>query len=219
LSTPARDDLWQRLIAMPRPSKVVDFPRTTPDGKPMGQIAMWVLSQSEQEEAAAAANNRALALIKNDKGEVPKDEAVKKGFADVYNNCAADEVLYRACRKVGQLDEAFFPSIQLLRTKLSVDEIGVLMSHYYTVQEELGPIVTNLTPPELNALIERLARSGEMFPLDLLSPGALKALVISMARRLTSSSTATSSPGEPPASDSSAVAPQANQDAPADASP
>ena len=197
------DDLWERLCAMPRPHKVVDFPRKDEKGEPIGQLAMWVLTQSEQEESAAQADKRARALMRTDKGEVPKDDEAKRGYNDLYANAAADEILYRACRKVGKLNEAFFPSPALMRSKLSVDEVGVLMSHYYTVQEELGPIVAHMSKEETDALVARIEKSGERFPLDLLSPGALRTLVISLVRHRASSSTDTSSPGEPQDSGSS----------------
>lgn len=200
-------DLWARLCEMPRPSKVVDFPRKGPDGEPVGKLAIWVLTQEEQSAAAAAAQNLTTKLVK----ESPKRGDVSQGYDDVYANVAAAELLFRACRKAGDITKPAFPSTEQLRTKFTVDEVGALLNHYYTVQSDLGPIVAQLSKEELDALVERIATSGERFPLDLLSPALLRSLAFSLACQLHASRTASSSPGSQPASEASA---QKSDDAP-----
>lgn len=196
-------DLWARLCQMPRPFKVVDFPRKGPDGEVIGKLAIWVLTQEEQTAAAAAAQALTTKIIK----ETPKAEEARKGYDDVYNNVAAAELLFRACRNASNPPESLslpaFPGTKDLREKLTVDEVGVLLNHYYSVMAELGPIVANLSEAELEALIERIARSGERFPLDLLSPEALRSLAFSLACLLRDLRKASSSPGSPPAGESS----------------
>jgi hypothetical protein len=194
----ALTDLWARICAMPRPHKVIDFPRKDPTtGEPIGQIAMWVLTQEEQEACAANANNKTRELIKSTKGEIPKDDDARDGQRDLYHNLAADEVLYRACRKVDDLKSSFFPSAALLRQYLSVDEVGVLISNYYSVQAELGPIVARMSAEEQEAFLARLQKSGDRFPLDSVSREELIRLLIFSVSRVPSSSTDTSSPGSP----------------------
>lgn len=196
-------DLWALLCEMPRPSKVVDFPRKGADGEPVGQIAIWVLTQEEQSAAAAAAQNLTQKLVK----DAPKRDDARAGYDDVYANVAAAELLFRACRKPGvpNLTQPAFPSTEALRSKLTVDEVGALLNHYYTVQADLGPIVAHMSQEELDALVEKIAKSGERFPLDLLSPALLRILAFSLACRLHALRTATSSSGSPPASDDSAT--------------
>jgi len=197
--TDVADNLWERLCAMPRPHKVVDFPRKDENGQWVGQLAIQVLTQGEQEEAAASADRRARALIIGEKGQMPKDDEAKRGYNDLYTNAAADEILYRACRTLDRKGP-FFPSPGHMRKQLSVDEVGLLMSSYYTVQEELGPIASRLTKEETDALIERIRKSGERHFLDFLSPDAARSLAFSLVFRLPSSPTDTSSPGTPPES-------------------
>jgi len=194
------DDLWEQLCAMPRPHKVVDFPRKKPDGEPVGQIAMWVLTQAEQEEAIASADRRARSLIRaaDEKGVVAKEGEVNLGFKDLYTNAVADEILYRACRKVGKLTEAFFPMAAAMRTKLTVDEVGLLMTTYWTVQDELGPLSSRMTIEETNAYLERLRKSGERHFLDSVTADGARDLVFTLVCRPSLLSTPTSSPGPQP---------------------
>lgn len=196
-------DLWALLCEMPRPSKLVDFPRKTPEGEPIGQVAIWVLTQEEQSAAAAAAQNLTQKLVK----DAPKREDARQGYDDVYANVAAAELLFRACRKAGNLTTPAFPSPEMLRTKLTVDEVGVLLNHYYTVQADLGPIVAHMSQEEMDALVEKIAVSGERFPLDSCSAALLRILAFTLACRLHVLQTAKSSSGSPPASAEPATEP------------
>jgi len=188
-------DYWIAIQQVPRPFRVVDFPRPDPaTGKPIAQMAVWVLTQEEQMLSAAAAEQFARRLMK----EVPKSDDARRGYDDLYNNAAAIEILFRACRRKDELDKPFFPAPELIRRTLTIDEVSVLMTHYLTAQAEMGPIVAHLSQEEMDALIKRLAEGGSRFPLDLLSSEALKTLAFSMACRLHSFSTVTSSVGLPP---------------------
>ena len=189
------DDLWAKITALPRPHRIVDFPRKTEDGEAICQVAIWVLSQEEQMAAASASEVLTRKLLGKD---VPRHEDAREGYHDVYQNAASIEVLFRACRHPEDLKRPFFPSPAQMRSALSIDEIGVLMNHYFSVQAEVGPIISRMTPEEVDAFVDALIRSGDRFPLDSLSPGQLRALVVSMAARMRSSSTDTSSPGSQP---------------------
>jgi hypothetical protein len=201
------DDLWERLCAMPRPNKPVDFPKFDPvTGKAYGQIRMWILRQDEIETAAATAGQRArraLAKIITDQQSkevagTPLGDAIDRvTYEELYSNIRACELLFRACRKMGDVNQPAFPSVDHMRAQLTSDEVGTLMSYYYTVQSELGPISASMTEADVDAWIERLAKSGERYPLGSLSQDALQKLTFSLAHRLSSSATATSSAGSP----------------------
>jgi hypothetical protein len=187
---------WDELIAIPRPSRVIDFPRKGPDGEPLTNLAMWVLTQQEMIEAAASAERFTRKAIK----DMPAANDAKTGYDNVYNSAATAEVLFRASRKADDLQSSFFPAVESVR-QLTGDEVGVLMNHYLTVQAELGPIVAHMTSEEMEAMIDQIAKSGSRFPLDLLSADTLKTLVLFSALRVASFSTATSSPGSLPVSE------------------
>lgn len=187
--------LFLQLSAMPRPFRVVDIPRTDPVTKEaVGQIAIQVLTQEEQMVCASAAEAFARKIIK----EVPKSNEASLGYEDLYKNAAAVEVLYRACRDKDDVKKPAFPSPGEMRRVMSADEIGVLMSHYFTVQSEVGPIMAHLSEAEEEAWIRVLGEGGSMLPLDRCSSGALKSLAFTLACRLHRSLTDTSSVGSQP---------------------
>jgi|SRR5215210_7474121 len=188
-------DLWAQITQVPRPHRLVDFPRRDPgSGEPMGKVALQVLTQEEQMTCAAAAEAFTRKIIK----EAPRQDEAKRGYDDVYNNAAAVEVLFRACRRTEDVTRPFFPAPAEIRKHLTADEVGVLMTNYFTVQTELGPIVAHLSSEEVDAWITRLVEGGSAYPLDLLSSDVLRTLVVGMASQLRAYATATSSPGSEP---------------------
>lgn len=197
--------LWLKLQEMPRPSRVVDFPRIGPDGSPVGSLAMWVLTQEEQMICSAAAEEFTRRVLKDGRKE-------ELGYDAVYSNAACVEILYRACRDPEDIKRPAFPTPKAIRETLTADECGRLFEHYLTVQLEVGPIVAHMSPEEMNAWVARIAEGGSAFPFDLLSSDVQKTLVLFMARRLASSPMATSSagspPGEPPTNEEPSLPPE-----------
>lgn len=192
-------DLFQKLTSAERPHRITDIPRKGPDGQPVAQVALVVLTQEEMNSAAAEAERRTRKLLGAD---VPKKEEAQAGYSDVYNNLAAVEILFRACRQVDDTKRNAFRTPQEIQTALTSDEVGVLFHAYLTVQQELGPIVARMDEDEINAWVRVLAEGGTADPLGLLSWGALTTLVSSMASRLHALQTASSSPGSPAENDS-----------------
>lgn len=191
-------ELWTLLSQMPRPWEVVDFPRIDPiTREPIGQVAIWVLSQEEQLAASAAADTVAKKILKERQAAGEHN----LGYEAVYNNEATVQVLHRACRDVKDLNRSAFPDASKLR-KLSVDEVSVLAVLYLQVQAKLGPIIATMSSEEERAWIGRLAEAGNVFPTASLSPREQERLMVSMARQLVSFWTATSSPGSAPESGS-----------------
>ena len=128
---------------------------------------------------------------------MPKSDEPRRGYDDTYNNQAACELLFRACRRIDDLALPFFPSPSAIRQNLTPDEVGTLFRSYLMVQTEIGPIIGHMSEDEITAYIKRLQEGGSVFPLALLSPDSLIALVLSMAKRLLPSATASISPGSP----------------------
>lgn len=207
-------ELWLQITQMPRPHRLVDFPRKDRvTGQPIGQIAIWVLTQEESMICQSAAEKFARNTLKEN---VPKQSDAQEGYANIYRNAAAVEVLWRACRRPEDLKQPAFPSPGEMRKLLTHDEVGVLMSHYNRVQTELGPYVTDMTAEELDAWIARLEEGGSRFFLDCLSSEVKEALIERLAFRLRSFSTDNGSHGEQPdvsLNDSSETTPEENVDA------
>lgn len=193
--------LFQELMAMPRPGRAVDIPRTNPaTGKPVGKVWMQILTEQEQMACAAAAEDVTRTLLKT----VPKAEESRRGYDAVYDNAAACELLFRACKDVTDPTHkrAFFPSPTQMRATLTSDELGVFVLSYQTVQAELGPILSTMPPEEVDAWVKVIGEGGSRLPFDLLSSGALKDLAFSLALRQWTSQTLTLSAGSPPESGS-----------------
>lgn len=179
---------------MPRPYKLVDYPRNGADGKPIGQVAIWVLTQEEQMVCSTEAER-----FTRDKLKGTEINRESFGYDAVYSNEACVQILFRACRDVNDIEgRTAFPTPSHIRQNLSAAECGALFQHYLTVQAELGPLASSLTEDEMDAWIKRIAEGGSAFPFDLLPSDLQRILALSMARRLHVSSTDTSSAGSQP---------------------
>lgn len=189
-------ELWRRLSELPRPHEIVDYPREH-EGKPVGQLAIQVLTQEEQTAAAVAAETTTRRLLKLAGKEVPRADEAKQGYVDTYDNECAVELLFRACRDPKDTTRPCFPSTGAIRSLVS-DEVGILVNLYHQVQARIGPIVSTMSDEEFDAWVELLATGASTYPLERLSWGARTDLAARMALLLWESRTGTSSSGSPP---------------------
>lgn len=193
--TIAPDALWIALQEMPRPQRVIDFPRRDPvTGETVGQVIVRVLTESEQMSAAAAAEEHTVKVMKN----APRRDAQSQGYDTIYNNESSVQLLFRAVLRLKPEGLPFFPSPQAMRDNLTNEEMGALVRTYLIVQRELGPIVSQMQAGEMNAWVETLAKGGSSYPLALLESEAQTELLMLMASRLYAYSTGTTSSGSPP---------------------
>lgn len=187
--------LWQMITTLPRPHKLVPYPRKLPGTEePVCELAIWPLTQEEQMAANAEADRFTKALLKDPQ---KKDEA-NLGYHHTFTNELSVQMLYRACRKKDDVKRPFFPSPKAMRAHMSTDEVGVLFNNYCTVQQEVGPIVAYMSAEEREAWILRLQEGGSAFPFDYLSWDTQRTLVLSMASLLVSYWTDMCSRGSPP---------------------
>lgn len=188
------DELFVALQQQPRPYRVVDFPRVNPaTGQPIGQLAITPLTQGELIEAKADATRAGKALTKDNLD--PKEYVV--GHQQIYEELCGCEILWRACRQVANVGVKVFPGAADIRSKLSSDEVAVLMQSYAIVQVEIGPLISTMSGVEMDAWLKRLAEGASALPLRLLSSEALRALVMRGASRLHPSPTGSGSSGQP----------------------
>ena len=182
------------LTQTPQPHRIIDFPRKKAGTEEtVGQLAMMVLTQNQQMEAAAATEMLTRKLLK----ESPKADEARKGYDDLYSNAAAVELLWRACRRHDDLERPLFPTPIDIRQHLSPNEVSVLVQQYMIISSEVGPIVATMTDAEIDAWISRLVEGGSAAPLGLLTSDALTTLVLGLASRVYASTTAISSVGTP----------------------
>lgn len=198
-SPPPRDvapaDLWALITQTPRPSQRVPFPRVGPDGRPLGEVVIWVLHQEERSAATLAAERHVRKVLKD---AYPQRGEASLGYDALFEDRASVEILFRACRRAENVNVPAFPSADEIARALSTDEVAVLMRSYLRVQAECGPIVADMSQEMVDAWIDVLASGGSKHPLDSLSSGALTTLLWSMACRLYKSRTDKRSRGPQP---------------------
>lgn len=185
-------ELWTALTTMPRPHRIVDFPRNGEDGKPMGQVALRALTQQEQLQSGIAAEK----LVRKELAEAKREESI--GYEVSYANAVSVEQLWRSCRCADDLDRPAFPSARDMRMVLTTDEIGALYSAFLDVCAEIGPLIGALTLEETDSWVKKLVEGGEQDALPFFSSEALRTLVRTLVVRLRTSRTEPSSAGSPP---------------------
>ena len=173
-------DLWAQITALPRAHRVIESPLML-NGNPV-PIAMVVLTQEESQLCTVEAERFTRKMLKD--GGLPKSDEMSEGYRNLYETRAAAEILYKACKKSTDLTKSFFPSVSEIAKRLTTDQIGVLMQQYILVQQEVGPIISKMTPEEFDAWVEKLATGGSAHFLGLLTSAAQNQFILSMACRL-----------------------------------
>jgi hypothetical protein len=197
LSAPPKDvapsDLWLKLTQRPRPKTVVPFPSKdkTIGGESIGDVALWVLTESELHSVRANADK----VAKEFCGATSKSGDL--GYEDAYRNEAVFQLVCIACRNPSNLSQPAFVHPKLARQILTTDEIAQLAMAYNAFRLESGPLVSEMTAEEMEAWLQVLREGGSRVPLARLSGEALSDLVMFLVSKLTPS-TGTGSAGSPP---------------------
>lgn len=189
------NELWLHLTQIPRPFRLVDFPRKDPiTGDPAAKIRMQVLSQAECMASSAEAEAHTRKMLKDQ----PKSTDMSRGYEDIFNNETSTQLLFRACRRDEEDGKwPFFPSPAHIRNNLTSDEVSVLVREYIILQVEVGPVIAGMTEDEVDLWVTRLVEAGDALPLASFSWAGLTTLAKHMASRLYPYLTDTSSPTSP----------------------
>lgn len=177
-------ELFQALMAMPRPNEVVDFPRTDRRGNAVARIRIFVLSQADHDAA------RRLALERLKKRGLSVDDLRTALGDSLSGDASAKELLAMACyeEKCAGTDDAPI-YIRVFRDageieKLTSDEIAALFNSYINIQYKYGPFdKTVATDHELSEWIKRLKDGASSDPLVHFSLPALADLALRLAKR------------------------------------
>lgn len=157
--------LWVEITKLPRPSRIIDFPRKGGDGNPICQLALVVLSPSEQVQCAVEAER----YVNNKLGITKVDERAQ-GYKTIFDTASTTECLFLSARSAADINVRFFPTSQSIRDHLTADETAVLMQAYGQMTSELGPIISTMSEKDMEAWLERLAVGAEIVsPFYLLS--------------------------------------------------
>lgn len=177
------ENLFTKLSQEPRPSMVVPFPMKVNGEEP--EIQIIVLTAMEVTKAKADAERRARKALLDTNGK-PIPQAVnpdpnKKGsgsvgYDELYNDFLTMNILFEACRHKDDIQKRVFPSPDSLVQFLSVDQIGVLCNHYYTVQLDRGPILLNIPEDKLEDELQKIIEAAQTNPSFFLNSYALETL-------------------------------------------
>lgn len=177
----------------------MDFPRNDKNGNPIAQIRMVILKMAEINSARADAERFARKVV-----GAESVDASSEAYRAIFNDDMDVQLLFRACRRMDDVNTSFFPSPTEMRNHLTPDELGIMIRAYLLIQAERGPIVSQFDQKDFDAWIARLKEGGNSSPLASLSSDALKALVKHLVFHQPSYATGTPSPGSPQAEETDA---------------
>jgi len=124
--------------------------------------------------------------------EIDKNRAVA-GSRDVLIDDAREiEILALALRDPDAPEEAWAGSAAL-RSMLTTNEIALLFRAYHEHQDNVGPLLSSLTPERYEAMIQAIAEAGRADPFILFDSRTQRAFITTMASELWSSRMARSS--------------------------
>jgi hypothetical protein len=201
-----------QLVAMlqelPRPHKIVSYPRKLPGtDQPIAEIAMVAAFIQDKINAQASAHAYTRQILadprkskEDGKTKMSEEEMNTLGYEGVFRNAVAIELLYRACKdpRDKSLKAPVFPGATWMRNYCTDDEIGVLTATYLRTQMEIGPIISMLSNAECDLWIEKLIAGGEASdPFDSLASDAKTDLILRLVWHLRTYRTARSSSGRP----------------------
>jgi hypothetical protein len=169
---------FAELSKQPRPYDIVPFPR-----KVNGQefhVALAMLTAFENAQVKADAEVKVQQYL--------KEHAHKntKGYDELFNDFCAMGILWNSVRMENDVNTKFFPTKDSILEVLSVDEIALLLNHYYSLQLHKGPIIAEFSEEDLKTWMERIIRDGNNtnFLLNSLSVEALKQLINGLVSQL-----------------------------------
>ena len=192
--------LWAMYTKAPTPHEMVALPvgAKFPLAGALPEFAMVPLSAEDTMICRAEADDYAKKCLLK---APPKDGEQNLAFRGIYDDEVTIRVLWRACRDPGDptLRKKIFPGPKPMREMLTLDQIGVLAHAYLRVERLLSPIRFIMSKEEMDGLLLRLREGGrESAPLDYLSSGLLRELLMHSVSNPPPSQTPSTSPGGPP---------------------
>lgn len=190
------DDLWQALTERPRPTCEFQFPGNDANGNPLPKAKLWILYEAELHACRANASKVAKEMV----GEAGRSGDI--GYEEIYRNEMASQMSALCVRAHDNPTFVVFPSPKAVRQRLTTDEVALIASAYNQFRIESGPMVSDMTPAELEAWLKALQEGASRVPLARLSGEALTDLVMFLVSKIKTLSTGTGSAGSPPSEQS-----------------
>ena len=178
--------LFSKLLEMPRPTEVIDFPRNDEQGNPVARVRVQVLTSVEHDQA------RKLAYAALKKEGYDAADLSSPAIREVLGDAIAKELIAMACLSEQDYGDPGKPlykrefrnSADLNKVGIRADELAVLFSAYEMTQNKYGPFERNLSAADVDAWIARLGEGAAEFPLLRLALPQLVLLAQSLGERL-----------------------------------
>lgn len=183
-------ELWVKLTELPRP--LSDEYTFHARGVDVGTLRFWVLTSQELSSVRVEAARETKKLYGEDavKGNLAYEEELEEQ--------KALHLLQLACRQPTDPRFPTFIRAADVRAQLTDDEITVALTAYAQFRRASGPVISELTPDEMEAWIKVLAEGGSRFPLARASGEVLTDLTMYLVSKLHTFVTPTSSAGSLP---------------------
>lgn len=178
-------DLFRRLSERPRPTKAFTLPRL--DGFEFN-VVLRVLTENELHFCRANAQKASKEFLGGEQ------KVGDLGYEEIYQNDVIVQLVCIACRDAEDPKFPAFPSAKAARLVLTTDEFAVLAAAYNEFRRESGPILSEITPSEMESWIRVLKEGASRVPLARLSGEAKSDLILALMEKL---SIATGSAGSP----------------------
>ena len=175
-------DYWNECKSV-RQHKLVDFLRKDKDGNPI-KIAMITLTQEESLSVSINTERFVRKFFKDSETDLPKNGETSSGYAMIFEQKAAIEILFKVCKNPTDLTVPFFKNPDDMASNLTTEEIGYLMRLYGHIRSELSPMKYNLTNEEIDAWIDRVDAEQRIYMLDSLSPATLSDFISNIVERI-----------------------------------
>jgi len=169
-------EVWAKLSQLPRP---LSSPHTLVcKGQEVGTVVFRVLSSGELSSVYVNAHR----ATKEAFGD--EDAKGTVAFEEVYSDQKALHLIQLACRQPDAPAFPVFLNVKDVREHLTDDEAAVLLAAYNIFRRESGPILSELSIEDADAIESILAKTGNRFALARYNSEAMADLVMHLVSKL-----------------------------------
>jgi len=147
-------DLWLRMSSLPRPTGAPTTIRAR--GADIGTVRFWVLSDLEVKRVQSEARRT-----------VEADAAPGSvAFAEMHSAILAAHIIALAARRDGAIEAPAFQSADTVASSFTTDELQAQCNKYLAFRSTAGPSLSELTPAEMDAWVDKLAEGAQRLALN-----------------------------------------------------
>ena len=148
-------ELWSKIIELPRPTKIINFPRKNENGEFDCQLKLMILTFEDFINSRLNIEK----YISSKINELNIDSSELNTIKNTLNQSRyISEILFKTCRDIDDISKPFFPNLDLVDKLISPEESIILFSEFAEFQSKFAPI--GLNQDENVAWIDKLIIGG-----------------------------------------------------------